>query len=115
MPLYADERGRTKWTRVVYVIDLEPEACDATGSPCGGDCNRRPVYVGETALDPEERFEQHLAGVHASKWVLGFGARLNEALSQGLDEFETVAESQAAEAQLGDLLRSEGYCVFGAH
>lgn len=42
-------------TRRVYVIELS----DALG---GHKPNRPDVYVGETGLTPEQRFEKHKAG-----------------------------------------------------
>jgi hypothetical protein len=77
---------------------------------------KRVVYVGEMALDPEERLAKHLAGgKRSSKWVRRFGVRLIPSLTEDLPEYDTVPESQAAERELGDRLRQGGYCVFGAH
>jgi hypothetical protein len=114
MPKYTTADGRTKWTRVVYVIDLGPEACEASGSTCMGGCVGA-VYVGATALDPEERLKQHLDGVKSSRWVRRSGIGLNHELTAHLPEYDTVDGSQDAEHQLGEELRGAGYCVFGAH
>jgi hypothetical protein len=65
-----------------------------------------PRSVGETALDPEERLAKHRAGERSSGWVRVFGVLLVPALSAGLREFETVVESRAAEADLGERLRA---------
>ena len=114
MALYVDESGRKTWTRVVYVVDLDPAACNEYGTACEGDCAHRPVYVGETALEPAERFDQHKSGVKASKWVKHFGIGLNEDLMTDA-EYETTESSELAEAVTAALLRQAGYCVFGGH
>jgi predicted DNA-binding WGR domain protein len=114
MSKYTTEDGKVTWTRLVYVVELDPAACDAPGSPCQGRCVGRPVYVGETALERAERLAQHMGGVHSSKWVRRFGIRLNTSLTQHLPEFETEADSIAAEIELGEELRRRGYCVYGA-
>jgi hypothetical protein len=47
MPEYYDETGRKYWTHVLYVVELDPAACSAPGSPCPrAPCDRVPVYVG---------------------------------------------------------------------
>ena len=68
-PSIVDDKGRKRWTRVVYVIDLEPAACEDRRAPCGGDCPRKPIYVGETGFDAAERFARHKAGKGGSRWV----------------------------------------------
>jgi hypothetical protein len=113
MPLYVDEGGRKRWTRIVYVIDLQPDACPARGY-CSTECERLTVYVGESALEPEERLAQHLAGIKSSKWVRRYGIDVNAALTDR-QEYASVAESQAAERALSEELAANGYCVFGGH
>ena len=115
MPKYPLGDGRYRWTRVVYVVDLELDVCSASSFRCGGDCQGRPIYVGETALEPEERLAQHRAGIRSSKWARRFAIALNPALTADLREFESVEESRAAEKQVSAELRAEGYCVFGGH
>ena len=36
MPKYVDENGRSRWTRIVYVIELDKAACADKHSPCEG-------------------------------------------------------------------------------
>ena len=97
MPEYLDDDGRTHWTRIVYVIELDKEACPDRRSPCKGTrCGRIPVYVGQTGLTAEDRFAQHQAGVHASL-------------------------VRPEERELARRLRNRGggggkrYCVYGGH
>ena len=60
--------GNTVYT--IYVINLS----DAVGPRVGP---HRWVYVGQTSKTPEERLQEHLAGIHSSKWVRNFGEDLN--------------------------------------
>ena len=109
MPLHIDEKGRNRWTRIVYVIELDPEACSRRSSPCkGARCGRVPVYVGETAVTARERLAQHKRGYRASKVVESFGLRVRPRLAGGLGEMATQAESRAAEAELARRLRKRG-------
>lgn len=110
MPQRGTESGRSKWTRIVYVIDLTPAAC----ARCPNDAPHKPVYVGQTAQPAAERFRQHKDGYKASKWVRNYGLRVNSSLSPA-KEYETVKESEAAERRVGRKLRNRGYCVYGAH
>jgi len=90
----------------VYVVELEPEASANPGCGC--------VYVGETALTPEERWERHrAAGRTASKVVTRFGRRLRPDLTAGVGPFTSRAEAEQAEAALAADLRRQGYEVFG--
>ena len=117
MPAYQDKDGRTVWTRIVYVIELDSRACAEKKSPCGGaSCGKTPVYVGQTALTADERFAQHKSGVKASKWVTKYGLRVVPELAQGYGEMASVAESEAAEVALAQALRNAGrWCVYGGH
>ena len=100
MPLYENGSYR-RWTRIVYVIELSPEACSDPRSPCGGGCCKTPVYVGHTAQTAEERFDQHKEGYKASRWPRLYGVCVRPRLATGFGEMDTVAESLAAEAELG--------------
>jgi hypothetical protein len=120
MPQHVDANGRERWTRIVYVIELDPEVCSRRNSPCKGDrCGRTPVYVGETAVSAEERFEQHKRGYRAANVVEKFGLHLRPKLAGGFGEMSTQVESRAAEAEIARRLRKRGsgekYCVYGGH
>jgi hypothetical protein len=118
MPKYLDENGRTRWTYIVYVIELDEEACADRRSPCkGARCGRIPVYVGQTYHTAEERFAQHQAGVKDSPLVRRYGIRLRPRLARGFGEMAMRRESEAAEFELMRRLRNRGggkrYCVYG--
>lgn len=90
----------------VYVIELNPAASANAGLGC--------VYVGETALTPEERWERHSGGARtASRIVTRFGRHLRPDLTSGLGPFATRAQAEQAEADLAAELRRRGYVVFG--
>ena len=72
------------------------------------------VYVGMTGTDPETRFAQHKRGYKASRYVKKYGVRLLPALSAGLENLR-YERALAAEADLAEALRDEGYFVTGGH
>lgn len=87
----------------VYVIELSEKA------------GRRAVYVGQSALYPTERFAQHLNAYKAASVVRRYGERLRPDLFEVFNPIHTRAEAEDREAQLAQLLRIEGYKVFGGH
>jgi hypothetical protein len=90
----------------VYVVELAADAGRAAGRGC--------LYVGETALVPEERFAKHRAGGRtAARVVRRYGVRLRPDLTRGVGPFATRAEAEAAEAALAAKLRRRGYVIFG--
>jgi hypothetical protein len=116
MPQHIDDNGNVTWTYVCYVIELDPDACTKRNSPCGGtECGRTAVYVGQTATTPKERFDQHKRGYRASRVVNKHGLWVRSQLARGFGELPTQEAALAAEAVLGERLRSRGYCVYGAH
>lgn len=96
--------GRTSEYHV-YVVELD----DAAAPTSTGKC----VYVGETNLTPQARFEKHKAGHKAARKVRDFGIRLLPQLTQGIGPFATREESLAAERALCEDLRRRGFTVFG--
>lgn len=120
MPGYVDERGRVSWTRIVYVVELKPEACADKWSPCKGtSCGRTPVYVGQTCHTAQDRLEQHLSGIRASRFVHRWGIRLRPGLAGSFGEMATSRASEAAERELARRVRKRGggkrFCVYGGH
>ncbi len=120
MPRYVDEGAGTHWTRIVYVIELDKEACSERRSPCkGARCGRIPVYVGQTCHTAEDRFAQHQAGIRAARFVRKYGIRLRPRLAGAFGEMATSRESEDAERELARRLRNRGggkrYCVYGGH
>ena len=108
---HQDEGAATPRLYHVYVVELEGhllgrrECLGATGGP--------PLYVGQSALTPGDRFEQHRAGHRASRIVRAHGVRLRPDLSDSWGPYATRAEAEAAEAALAEDLRARGFCVFG--
>jgi hypothetical protein len=98
----------------VYVIEVSEER--------GPRLNPKypNVYVGQTALTPEERFAQHQVGYKASRYLWkggnGRGQWLGPCLKRRLYErynpIETRAEAERLEVWLAERLRHKGYTVF---
>ena len=100
-------RGRaTRRNYSVYVIEL---ARTCVTVPCA----YAPLYVGQTAHSPEDRFEQHKAG---GKLAAGkphrFGVRLRYDLMKGIGRFKTRKEAEAAEIAVARALVQRGHRVF---
>lgn len=78
------------------------------------------VYVGQTALTPDERFVQHRVGYKASRhlWKGGkgrgqwLGLWLKRRLYERYNPIETRVEAERLEAWLAEQLRDKGYTVF---
>jgi predicted GIY-YIG superfamily endonuclease len=88
----------------VYVVYLK--------NPNGD--GRAGYYVGMTGLTPEQRFENHKAGIKAAGVVRRFGVRLVPKLYAHLNPMP-FAEAVAMEVRLAEELRALGYQVFGGH
>jgi predicted GIY-YIG superfamily endonuclease len=71
-------------------------------------------YVGMTGLTPAQRFQNHKAGIKASRVVRKYGERLVPRLYAHLNPMPYVS-AQAMEVTLADSLRKRGYVVFGGH
>ena len=95
----------------VYVIELDESL--SRKRDCLGADRGPPVYVGQSALTPEARFEQHRAGHRASRDVRAHGVRLRPDLAEGWGPYDSRREAEAAEAALAEHLRADGLCVFG--
>ena len=101
----------------VYVVLLSAEAAKlreiAAVNP-GRDPAKPCVYVGMTGLDPEERFQNHKAGLKAARVVQLFGLRLLPELYEMLNPMPFEA-AVLMERDLADDLRKQGYTVAGGH
>lgn len=87
--------------RRVYVIELD---------------DPMTIYVGETGLPVEERFEKHKIGYKSSRHVRkAQNPMLRPDLYEQLPKYSTVIESRKAERQLAEALRNNGYTVYGGH
>jgi len=71
------------------------------------------VYVGRTNKDPEERFEEHKAGIRSGKgYVRDYGEELMLSLCRPYDTCLTYDESVRFELELAEGLRKKGYAVW---
>lgn len=77
------------------------------------DITRPCVYVGMTGLDPDLRFDRHMAGVQANRFVLKYGERLLPALYEVYNPMPYDA-ARDMEVELAIALREQGYGVWQA-
>ena len=101
--------GRTGGARraySIYIIELS-RACTRQR------CALAPLYVGQTAHDPEHRFAQHKAGGRlAATKPHRFGIRLRRDLMTGIGPFSTRQKAEAAEKAVAKALERRGHLVF---
>jgi hypothetical protein len=93
-------------TYSIYIIELSRD--------CVKDaCALAPLYVGQTAHTPEQRFDQHKAGGKlAAAKPHRFGIRLRRDLMQGIGPFATRGQAEAAEREVAEALERRGHRVF---
>ena len=99
----------------VYVIELEKRVMLVRRFAAANPDYRaeKPcVYVGSTALTPQERFVQHLTGIRANRYVRAFGVRLRPRNFRNYGPYATREEAEAAERHLAWRLRRKGYGVW---
>jgi len=90
----------------VYIVELDRKSVRVP-------CAFAPLYVGQTAHTPEERFEQHKAGGMLAAWKPHrFGVRLRYDLMKGIGPFKTRKEAEAAETAVAAALKKRGHRVF---
>ena len=90
----------------MYVIELS-RACTIRR------CALAPVYVGQTAHTPEERFAQHKAGGRlAAGKPHRYGVKLRYDLMRGIGPFATRREAEQAERAVAEALERRGHVVF---
>jgi hypothetical protein len=93
----------------IYVIDLSDDVPDPRVRPKGW------VYVGQTALDREVRYQNHIDGINAGKgWVTKYHRGLNEELCARYRQVRTRVEAEALEKQAANELEAEDWNVKGA-
>jgi hypothetical protein len=96
-------------TYYVYVVELD----DAVGPRLNP---RYPsLYVGQSAVPPQERFRQHKDGYRSSRYVRRHGKYLRSRLYRRLNPMSTREEAVAMEGELARRLRNRGYTVYGGH
>jgi hypothetical protein len=93
-------------TYSIYVIELA-RTCLRTPSAFA------PLYVGQTAHTPEQRFAQHKSG---GKLAAGkphkFGVRLRYDLMKAIGPLSTRREAERAEKAVAEALEKRGHKVF---
>ncbi len=99
----------------VYVIELD----EMVGTSLHPD---KPwVYVGETSIPVEDRFQQHLTGARNGKGRLfspvvhRHGVRLRPDLYEAEPTLYTADDAKVAETALAGRLAASGYSVKGGH
>ena len=101
----------------VYVVLLDPavgKLRKVRAENPNRDSKKQCVYVGMTGLTPEERFDNHKAGIKDSPLVKRYGVRLLPELFSHLNPMPFEAAAQM-EMDLAEDLRREGYTVTGGH
>jgi hypothetical protein len=98
--------GKRPRTYTVYVIELSR---NCTKQPCA----LAPLYVGQTAHDPEHRFAQHKAGgkLAASK-PRRFGIKLRWDLMERIAPLTARKDAEVAELAVAKALEKRGHRVF---
>jgi hypothetical protein len=107
---------RLKSAHHVYVIELskdvlfEPRFKKSNpdyreGKPC--------VYVGMTGLDPDLRFDKHMAGIQSSKYVKKYGLQLLPDLYESYNPMP-YEDARYMEVDLAIRLQKAGYGVWQA-
>jgi hypothetical protein len=69
----------------VYVVLLSPQVWNEPAFRRANpdhDITKPCLYVGMTGLDPDLRFDRHMAGVQANRFVLKYGVPLVQRLSE---------------------------------
>ena len=105
----SSKNTRPRPTYYVYVIELD----DAVGERVRVD--KPAVYVGQSAVAPEERYAQHRRGYRSSRYVRNHGVRLRPKLYRDVNPLPDRDTALAKEARLADRLRKRGFTVFGGH
>jgi hypothetical protein len=109
MPKDPSKNTRPRPTYYVYVIELD----DAVGKRVRAD--KPAVYVGQSAVPPEERFDQHRRGYRSSRHVRRHGVRLRPRLYRNYNPLPDRDTALATETRLAERLRKRGFTVFGGH
>jgi hypothetical protein len=100
----------------VYVVELSDRVWNVARFRAAnpGYVPGKPfVYVGMTGLDPDLRFDRHMAGIQSNRFVREFGVRL---LPQLYEVFNPMPYEGAREmeVELGISLREAGFGVWQA-
>ncbi len=99
----------------IYVIELDPAVrqLDKFRRANPGASPLKPcLYVGSTIRKPEERFDQHMRGYKANRYVKKYGQRLRPDLFEKYNPIPKRADAEELEAYLTERLRANGCWVW---
>ncbi len=100
----------------VYVVELSDRVWNVpryrAANP-GHVLGKPFVYVGVTGLDPDLRFDRHMAGIQSNRFVREFGLRLLPGLYEVYNPMPYLAACEM-EVELGIALRDAGFGVWQA-
>lgn len=91
----------------IYVVALRPKRRSNDGAA-------PEVYVGSSALTPEERFLKHKKSPRSSRHVRRRGVRLLPRFYEHLNPFTSRGQAKHAEQRLRRRLEARGYKVYGS-
>jgi hypothetical protein len=72
------------------------------------------LYVGKTIRKPEDRFQQHIVGYKASRYVKKYGVCLLPDLFEHLNPMSAV-EATDLEVRIAETLKEAGIPTYGGH
>src|SRR5467141_684522 len=104
MPKKKKRKSRKSDHHCVYVVFLRNPKGDGKAG----------YYVGMTGLSPEQRFQNHKAGIKAAGVVKRCGERLVPRLYAHLNPMP-YATAKDMEVTLAESLRKRGFVVYGGH
>ena len=106
--------GKNKFHHSVYVVELSR---DVWGEPrfrranAHYDITKPCVYVGMTGLSPDVRFDKHMAGIQAARYVTRYGVRLLPQLYEVYNPMPYEA-AREMEVELALSLKARGFGVW---
>ena len=99
----------------VYIIELKQKVANVQrfknrnpGMISGAKC----FYVGQTYLDPRERFEQHREGYKANRYVKKYGKWIRWKMFQKYNPISTREKAIEKEEELAMKLQAKGHGVW---
>ena len=106
---YVVDRNWGNKTYTVYIIDLSDDVPDPRVSPNGW------VYVGQTVLTREARYQEHIDGIKAGRgWVTKYHLGFNEELCARYPQVRTRGEALEFEKQAAAQLEKDDWNVKSA-
>ena len=100
----------------VYVVELSDRIWNVVRfreSNPGYVLGKPFVYVGMTGLDPDLRFDRHMAGIQSNRFVREYGVRLLPRLYEVYNPMPYRGACEM-EVELGIALRERGFGVWQA-